>query len=101
MWDQLQYYSKVAEPYVNQGYAELLKVQHEAEKQIYTLYPEAKNFNHFQSFLVLNAVLLALVILWRVILAFNPVAIYRKAVKLTFKLPFVANKLKAEIAKSK
>jgi hypothetical protein len=31
----------------------------------------------------------------------NPFKLYRKAVKASFKIPIIANKLKAELAKSK
>lgn len=71
------------------------------EQEIYFRVPELLNYNRFEKFLLLNAVLLSLLILFKILALFSPTKIYNGAVGLAFRLPFVKKELASQLSKTK
>jgi hypothetical protein len=101
MWDQINNLTTQLEPHIDKVAEFAGKYQLVVQAKAYEYYPEVEHLNRFELFLILNGVILGTFLLLRILCWLNPIKMYHRIVKASFKIPFVANKIKVELMKSK
>ena len=82
-----------AQPYANQGIVLADQYLNKAENELYLRVPQVQSMNNFEKFLLLNATLLIVFLVIRILPIFNPLRIYRWCVQNFFRLPMVRKKI--------
>ncbi len=62
-----------------------------AYTELLDVWPRFDNYNHFEKFVILNLVIIAIYLICSFIASFSPKAIYEKIMKIVFDLPPIKN----------